>query len=121
METKKNSRGCLFAFAIVLFVFLGFAICNQEEQADPLTEAKNKKVEFVRASVCKYLKSNLKDPKSYDDIEWSQIVDKNDGKYIVRHKYRAKNSFGGYVIENKVFIIDSSSGEIKQVVDYLEN
>lgn len=52
-----------------------------------------------------YLKKNLKDPDSYEAIEWSKVQKTNEG-YMVRHKYRAKNSFGGYVIENKVFYLN---------------
>jgi hypothetical protein len=40
-------------------------------------------------------------------MEWSPVTKTADGGYIVRHKYRAKNSFGGYVIEEKIFTLDS--------------
>jgi len=33
-------------------------------------------------------------------------------KYWVRHKYRAKNSFGGYVIENKIFYLDEQGNVV---------
>ena len=56
----------------------------------------------------RYLKNNLKDPDSYESIEWSNVVKQDDGSFIVRHKYRAKNSFGGYVVEEKYFTLDSS-------------
>lgn len=65
----------------------------------------------------KYLKKNLKDPKSYEGIEWSKVVKTKTGGYMVRHKYRAKNSFGGYVISNQVFILDAD-GHVIQVMDY---
>lgn len=55
--------------------------------------------------VKKYLKKTLKDPDSYESIEWSTVSEKND-LYQVRHKYRAKNSFGGYIIEECVFTLD---------------
>ena len=62
------------------------------------------------SQVEKYLKQNLKDPKSYESIEWSPVVkldaDDLQHKFIVRHKYRAKNSFGGYVISNQMFYLD---------------
>jgi hypothetical protein len=53
----------------------------------------------------KYLKSTLKDPKSYESIEWGNVVEFNDG-YKVYHKFRAKNSFGGYSIESHVFYLN---------------
>jgi hypothetical protein len=33
------------------------------------------------------------------------VVETENG-YVVRHKYRAKNSFGGYIIENQKFYLD---------------
>ena len=66
----------------------------------------------------RYLKNNLKDPDSYEAIEWSAVNEMENGNgYYVRHKYRAKNSFGGYVIENKVFFLDSD-GNVTYTVDY---
>jgi hypothetical protein len=74
--------------------------------------------------VVQYLKMNLKDPDSYDAIEWSPVIiyesETMSGikyKYRVRHKYRAKNSFGGYIVENKLFYLDAN-GVIVDVMDY---
>lgn len=64
--------------------------------------------------VRKYLKKNLKDPKSYEGIEWSE-AQKIDNGYMVRHKYRAKNSFGGYTIENQIFYLDSKGNVVNTV------
>lgn len=55
----------------------------------------------------RYLKTALKDPDSYDGIEWSKVVPAGTG-YAVRHKYRARNSFGGMVIENQIFVLDAA-------------
>lgn len=63
-----------------------------------------------------YLKKNLKDPKSYESIEWSKVNNSKDG-YWVRHKYRAKNSLGGFAIENKIFYMNFD-GVVTKVVDY---
>ncbi len=54
------------------------------------------------------LKKSLKDPDSYESIEWSTVQKLDDGKFSVRHKYRAKNSFGGFSIENHIFTYDAS-------------
>ena len=64
-----------------------------------------------------YLKSNLKDPGSYDGIEWSKVLQRSENGYMVRHKYRAKNSFGGYVIENKIFYL-TEYGDVYYTEDY---
>ncbi len=68
--------------------------------------------------VVAYLKENLKDPRSYESISWSKVMHK-DNYYLVRHKYRAKNSLGGYVIENKLFYIDLY-GEIYKIEEFNE-
>jgi len=59
--------------------------------------------------VKRYLQRNLVDPKSYQSIEWGKVLAKDSGPcaYLVRHKYRAKNSFGGYVVEDQGFCMDA--------------
>ena len=52
-----------------------------------------------------YLQRTLKDPDSFEAIEWSAVLKLCDG-YAVRLKYRAKNSFGGYVINHTVFTLN---------------
>jgi hypothetical protein len=37
--------------------------------------------------------------------------------FVVRHRYRARNSFGGYVVENKMFVLDQR-GEVVEVSNY---
>lgn len=66
--------------------------------------------------VVHYLKVNLRDPGSLQFIEWSPLKRTEEG-YGVRCKYRAKNSFGGYVVEEKLFIL-SFSGEVLGTVDW---
>ncbi len=60
-------------------------------------EVKNSPWDGSVYEVEQYLKSRvLKDPDSFQAIEWSRVV-KGCGDYAVRLKYRARNSFGGYV------------------------
>jgi hypothetical protein len=66
--------------------------------------------------VNKYLQKTLKDPDSYQAIEWSAVQPGVDGTLRVRHKYRAKNSFGGYVIENQFFTF-KEDGTVLSVID----
>ncbi|MEP6672279.1 MAG: hypothetical protein ABJF10_24155 [Chthoniobacter sp.] len=66
----------------------------------------------------RYLKARLKDPKSTEYIEWSPVtlMTFKDGKaWAVRVKYRSKNSFRGYVIEEAVAIIRHG-----EVVEFLQ-
>ena len=60
----------------------------------------------------KYLKASLKDPQSYESIDWNKVIETDNG-YSVNHKYRAKNSLGGFVIENKVFYLDFKGNVIR--------
>ncbi len=68
------------------------------------------------SQVKSWLKSNVKDPSSLDFIEWSEVERISSG-YRVRVKYRAKNSFGALVIENKIFYMNSD-GSVTRSTDY---
>lgn len=116
-----NNEVSLLTYLSFIIVFEDGIISKRinEEEADKSYEeakksSKNKegKINVENSSwdgsvrqVKDYLKRNLKDPKSYESIEWSNVIENNDG-YMVRHKYRAKNSFGGYTIEDKTFYMD---------------
>ena len=45
------------------------------------------------------LKNRLKDPDSYEHIETRVTRKGSDGLHTLYTKYRAKNSFGGYVVQ----------------------
>lgn len=52
-----------------------------------------------------YLKTHLKDPSSLDVIRWYPVTQDLQG-YAVRVTYRARNSLGGMVVEDRVFLLD---------------
>jgi hypothetical protein len=59
------------------------------------------------------LKNNLKDSDSFDEIEHKRYFiakkKKKENTHIqIYIKYRAKNSFGGYVVEEKYFNFDKN-------------
>lgn len=81
----------------------------------PKAEVKNNKWNGGVKQVEDYLERTLRDPDSYESIEWSEVKQKDDG-YYVRHKYRAKNGFGGYVVANQLFHLDFS-GNVVDVKD----
>lgn len=60
------------------------------------------------------IKENLKDPKSYEHIS-THYYDK-ETYLLVTTKYRAKNSFGGYVIET-IQAQTTLTGEIIQIIE----
>lgn len=79
---------------------------------EKIKEEEKNKVQIINSpwdgsvsQVKKFLKKNLKDPDSYESIEWGKVKQIGD-VYKVYHKYRAKNSFGGYVVEKHTFTID---------------
>lgn len=59
----------------------------------------------VRAHGKQWLKSNLKDPRSLEIIEWG-VLEKTDIGFSIWVQYRAKNSFGGYVVESVELFTD---------------
>jgi len=109
--------GCLAAIIILPFlVIFVLAISGGGGSSSPRSSSISSDDVLLQNSawdgsvyhVKENLKKSLKDPNSYESIEWSNVRKLNDGTFSVRHKYRAKNSFGGYVIENHVFNYDSS-------------
>ena len=66
-----------------------------------------------------YLKNHLSDWDSYESVEWSPVrkVAASNYDYVVRHKYIAKNGFGGSVVSNQTFYLDAK-GVVVNVEDY---
>lgn len=62
-----------------------------------------------------WLKANLKDPGSLEIIEWRKVA-RDGSSYVVSVKYRAKNSFGGYVVDDKLFFLDTA-GRVTSSMD----
>lgn len=120
-EEKSNTVKAVF-WVVVVF---GFAVIGTLLTSSPggNTPTEDKPKEIVHnlswdgsvLQVESWLKQNLKDPDSFEAIEWSKVI-KNENGYFVRCKYRAKNSFGGYAVENKLFMLNSS-GEVITVTD----
>jgi hypothetical protein len=111
----NKGYGCLYAIiGIVVFLFILGTIsdkCSSSTNNNSGSSCSGTKpTTYAQASVRMYLRNNyLKDPESYKAISWD-VSESSGGsyKYIVRHKFRAKNSFGGYVVENGMFYLDSN-------------
>ncbi|MDR6564228.1 MULTISPECIES: hypothetical protein [unclassified Arcicella] len=80
---------------------------EQRKKLDNKPKIENSPWDGSVYQVKNYLNKTLKDPESYKGIEWGEVAKKEDF-YFVRHKYRAKNSFGGYVIETYIFKLDDN-------------
>ena len=58
-------------------------------------------------AVEEYMKGRvLKDPDSFKAVQWGPVV-RGCGEYAVRLTYRARNSFGGYVVETRDFLLNA--------------
>lgn len=57
------------------------------------------------SQVERYLRSTLKDPDSLQVVKWYPVTKDLQG-YAVRVIYRARNSLGGMVVEDRVFLLD---------------
>lgn len=67
-------------------------------------------------SVIRVVKQRLKDPESFEHIK-TRITPVNDkGNHLVYMDYRAKNSFGGYVVDTAVATISNSCNNVSLVV-----
>ena len=99
--------------AITIFIFTTYIIGANTDPNSISTPIENSEWDGSVAQVKQYLKRNLKDPDSYEGIEWSKVT-KVGNQYKVRHKYRAKNSFGGYVIEEFIFTLNEDGNVISK-------
>ena len=115
---RKDENGRLVGFGLfvtLVLLVVVMVIALGEKQSINSSDSLKPAPETVSASpwdgsvvqVVRYLKNNLKDPDSYKGIRWGP-VSKKDGKFMVVHEYRAKNSFGGYTVETQLFTLDPS-------------
>ena len=78
---------------------------NAEDAATTAAKAADE-LRFMRAQLAATrVKRSLKDP---DSLQWEYIYT-NDDASVVCLRYRAKNSFGGYAIENTTLVGDTFS------------
>jgi hypothetical protein len=109
--TLKNRL--LGSFIVVGFVAFGYAhYVMRGTSAPPVITAPgptetvfNSAYDGSVIQVERYLKRTLKDPESFKALKWSPVEKDADG-FVVRVRYRARNSFGAMVIEEGVFLLD---------------
>lgn len=125
--TAPKLSGCAWIIIISLAIvgYVTFFGEDSKKSSTPKETVFNSKWDASVQQVEDYLKNKyLNDPDSYKAISWSEVFKLNDTKeigfpcYQVRHKYRAKNAFGGYVTEEKLFKLDYQ-GNIVDVRDYM--
>lgn len=71
------------------------------------------------SQVVNYIKPRLKDPGSFEAIEWGDVIKGPNGAYQVSCLYRAKNSFGAYVVEDVLIQLDRY-GHVTKSVKFID-
>jgi len=127
-ERKKSKINLiLFSIFILILIFIVIATCvgpsSQAEDdketvaEDSLPIVHNSNWDGSVRQVKDFLKENLNDPDSYEAVTWSPVQQNPDNHdFIVRHKYRARNGFGGLMIYDQIFTLDSL-GDVINVSD----
>jgi hypothetical protein len=107
---KFKKEGVFYA------ILVGVLICLSIVTSASNSTGSNSSFDAV-SQVNYFIKQNAKDPKSVDYIGWSKVLKETNGNFTVRVKYRAKNSFGGYAVENKLATLNSS-GDVIGFIDF---
>ncbi|QEY15490.1 zinc ribbon domain-containing protein [Cellvibrio sp. KY-GH-1] len=109
-ELLRNKEfGCGSMIVLIIFISIIYSQCTEKPKAPdkPKTPEELRRETVEKAfspwdgshrQLEAYVKKNLKDPDSYEHIE-TRYSDKGD-TVTISMKYRAKNSFGGYAVEN---------------------
>jgi hypothetical protein len=109
----QSVLGGLLIAALAMFpLSLALSAFTEKEAAPIVAEIKepvlNSSYDGSVRQVEDWLEKNFNDPKSIERIEWSKVVKTEQGNYVVRYKFRAKNESGGMQIYNKAFILGST-------------
>ena len=92
---------------------------NVKSNSDPGEKPENSPWDGSVYEVKTFLENHLKDPDSVEYIDWYKpsLKEHNGDEYWgVKVKYRAKNSFGGYVVNTQLFLI--KDGNVVTYLDY---
>lgn len=100
----------LIFLAVLVFIATLFINNRDVPAAAPVEIVSNSAWDGSVRQVETWLEQNLKDPNSFEAIEWGKVLKADSGNFLVRVKYRAKNSYGGYVIEEKLFELSPQGG-----------
>lgn len=113
--------GLLIAILAIFPLYSALSAFTEKEAAPIVAETKepvlNSSYDGSVRQVEDWLEKNFNDPKSIERIEWSKVVKTEQGNYVVRYKFRAKNEDGGMQIYNKAFIL-GSTGIVIAMTDY---
>lgn len=127
MRTVKIAAIVVVGFVLFLFVwakvgnlFSSYQDYNANNQSPPAKSEQivsNSAYDGSVRQVEEWMKKNLNDPGSFQAVEWSKVIKTEQGNYVVRCKFRAKNTMGGLVLQNKAFIL-GPTGIVMAATDY---
>ena len=108
-EIRKHLKSewiiALLVLPVVLYVFSP----GDTSKVDPV---RNSGIDGSVWQAEQYLKERLKDPDSYQSIQWSKVQKHADG-YRVSVMYRAMNGLGGMSVEAKRFELDDQGNVLE--------
>jgi RNA polymerase subunit RPABC4/transcription elongation factor Spt4 len=122
-KKQKAKQGCLIMFVgligvpILIIIVIIIVGSSSKTNSTPQEAVYSSSYDGSVRQVELWLKQHLNDPDSFKAIEWSPVAKAKDGNFVVRVKYRAKNSFGAYVISQKLFVLNGNGTVIDQT-DY---
>lgn len=121
-KEKRKAKFNLFGLGLLIFFALVAVVttCDETEekkkQQPPQEIVFNSEWDGSVKQIEDYLKSTLNDPDSYKAVEWGKVQKTGTKEFVVLHKYRAKNGFGGVVTKEQIFSLDSL-GRVTNVLD----
>ena len=112
-KEKKNKIGCFGLLVITIIVVLIIATIsgNNDSSTHNYNDGSTQNELLAKNYFKDYLKDNLKNAKSYEEVSYTSNYNSSKGCYEVTLKYRATNSFGAMVLERAsgdVYFSDNS-------------
>jgi hypothetical protein len=111
---KKKTKQIILGIVVGLFVIACFGDNNGSSSSS--RPGWVSPWDHSVGSVKDYVKDHyLRDPDSYESVQWYLPIENSDGTYQVTHTFRAKNGFGGMNEETHTFTLSSNGREVLSV------
>jgi len=113
-------------FSVLVCILTIFCISCSSNNENKVIEADKK---LIKKEVKEYLKKSIKNPRSYKSVDW-EIIPKTEAdtnipdKYIIKHRYKAKDGIGTvrnemdcffYSKQEKVLLKDNSCKDYEEI------
>lgn len=122
-KVKKPMKQNLFSLVMSLLTIVCISCSSNDNKVIDQDE------KMIKKEVKEYLKKSMKNPRSYKSIDW-EIIPKTDAdtnipdKYIIKHRYKAKDGIGTvrnemdcffYSKQEKVLLKDNSCKDYNEI------